>query len=72
MFLPIAYRDLDPSGSDRALATESSVRLGVRPAPHQDPTEPRNCDHLVTEELLDEMGKALAKRLNALVDALSK
>jgi len=36
------------------------------------PTRSRTIDPPITEETLGEMGKALAKRLNALVDALDQ
>ncbi|MGZ5385595.1 MAG: hypothetical protein ACXW15_12070 [Acidimicrobiia bacterium] len=68
MFIPIMYRTLEISGSSSAVgalrgdSVSTPLRASQRPL----------TDHPVTEELLDEMGKALAKRLNALVDALDQ
>lgn len=70
MFIPIMYRTLQTSGSSSAVA-QGATRGDSLSTPLRASQRPPT-DHPVTEELLDEMGKALAKRLNALVDALDQ
>lgn len=62
--------ELEPSGSRSAANSETLA--GDSFPKRRRSTQRRPSDRPVTEEVLGEMGKALAKRLNALVDALDQ
>jgi hypothetical protein len=70
MSFPVAYRD------DEARRTEHPAPEQVAPTMDTDRTAGASNEelhsHPVTEELLNEMGRALAHRLNALVDGLEE
>ncbi|MDH3260554.1 MAG: hypothetical protein OEM81_10295 [Acidimicrobiia bacterium] len=68
MLIPIVFQAIETSGSARQ-RTEPESNVLLEDAPLQ-PLPKR--DQPITDKLLDEMGKALAARLNALVDALPK
>ena len=72
MFEPLSHPALETLASDHLSETDSGAVRGTRlEAPKAGYERPAG-GHAVTEELLDEMGRALAERLNAMVDALDK
>ena len=73
MFFSTAFRALEQSGSaPRWTETESDAPPAEQPSDHPRTIEPPDRAQPVTDELLAEMSKALAKRLNGLVDALRR